>query len=143
MSEFMIHRKFLRQCGGDLDHAVKSRTTEQSSAEDIINILEEVTTRAKIGSSRVNLKTKLDTPWKDSVDKNPKENSNNLKYKSADTIRKCHICQRTTHLSNSCPKRGKINEINIEKDPDGEKDDVIEEISDDKSSIFSEYSKDI
>ncbi|MBW0516893.1 hypothetical protein O181_056608 [Austropuccinia psidii MF-1] len=88
MSEFMIHRKVQRQCGGDLEYAVKSRTTEQSSDEDIINILEEVTTKAKIGSSRVNLKTKLNTPWKDSVDKKPKENSNNLKYKSADTIRK-------------------------------------------------------
>ncbi|MBW0505040.1 hypothetical protein O181_044755 [Austropuccinia psidii MF-1] len=30
MSEFMIHRKILRQCGGDLEHSVKSRTTEQS-----------------------------------------------------------------------------------------------------------------
>ncbi|MBW0464177.1 hypothetical protein O181_003892 [Austropuccinia psidii MF-1] len=39
MSEFIIHRKILIQCGGDLEHAVKSRTTEQSSAEDIINIL--------------------------------------------------------------------------------------------------------
>ncbi|MBW0533896.1 hypothetical protein O181_073611 [Austropuccinia psidii MF-1] len=107
MSEFMIQRKILRQCGGDLEHAVKSRTTEKSSAEDIINILEEVTTRTEIGSSRVNLKTKLNTPWKDSVDKNPKENSNNLKSKSADTIRKCYIFQRTTHLSNTCPKRGK------------------------------------
>ncbi|MBW0519338.1 hypothetical protein O181_059053 [Austropuccinia psidii MF-1] len=47
MSEFMIHRKILKQCGGDLEHAVKRRTTEQSSAEDIINILEEVTTRTK------------------------------------------------------------------------------------------------
>ncbi|MBW0574383.1 hypothetical protein O181_114098 [Austropuccinia psidii MF-1] len=56
ISEFMIHRKILRQCGGDLENAVKSRTTDQSSAEDIINILEEVTTRTKIGSSRVNLK---------------------------------------------------------------------------------------
>ncbi|MBW0576236.1 hypothetical protein O181_115951 [Austropuccinia psidii MF-1] len=67
MSEFIIHRKILRQCGGDLEHAVKSRTTEKSSAEDIINILEEVTTRTKIGSSRVNLKIRLNTPWKDSV----------------------------------------------------------------------------
>ncbi|MBW0586178.1 hypothetical protein O181_125893, partial [Austropuccinia psidii MF-1] len=41
MSEFIIHRKIMRQCGGDLEHAVKSRTTEKSSAEDIINILEE------------------------------------------------------------------------------------------------------
>ncbi|MBW0510312.1 hypothetical protein O181_050027 [Austropuccinia psidii MF-1] len=88
MSEFMIHRTILRQCGGDLENSVKSRTAEQSSAEDIINILEEVTTRTKIGSSRVNLKTRFNTPWKDSVDKNPKENSNNLKYKSEDTIRK-------------------------------------------------------
>ncbi|MBW0556838.1 hypothetical protein O181_096553 [Austropuccinia psidii MF-1] len=106
MSEFMIHRKILRQCGGDLEHAVKSRTSEQSSAEDIINILEEVTTRTKIGSSRVNLKTRFNTPWKDSVEKKPKENSNN-KYKSADTVRKFHICQNTTHLANTCPKRGK------------------------------------
>ncbi|MBW0522047.1 hypothetical protein O181_061762 [Austropuccinia psidii MF-1] len=30
MSEFMIHRKILTQCGGDLEHAVKRRTTEQS-----------------------------------------------------------------------------------------------------------------
>ncbi|MBW0539960.1 hypothetical protein O181_079675 [Austropuccinia psidii MF-1] len=109
MSEFMIHRKILRQCGGDLEHAVKSRTTEQSSAEDIINILEEVTTRTKIGSSRVNLKTSFNTPWKDSVDKHPKENSDNPKYRSADIIRKYHICQRTTKLANTCPKRGKIN----------------------------------
>ncbi|MBW0572371.1 hypothetical protein O181_112086 [Austropuccinia psidii MF-1] len=120
MSEFMIHRNILRQCGGDLEHAVKSRTTEQSSAEDIINLLEEVTTRAKIGSSRVNMKTMFNTPWKDSVDKNPIENSNN-KYKSADTCRKCHICQSTTHLVNTCPKRGKIIKIDIEKEPDVEK----------------------
>ncbi|MBW0525318.1 hypothetical protein O181_065033 [Austropuccinia psidii MF-1] len=140
--EFIIHRKILRQCGGDLEHAVKSRTTEQSSEEDIINILEEVTTRTKIGSSRVNLKTRFNTPWKDSVDKNPKENSNN-KYKSEDTVRKCHICQSTTHLANTCPKGGEINEIDIEKEPDVEKDDIIEDNSDDKSSIFSESSKDI
>ncbi|MBW0559519.1 hypothetical protein O181_099234 [Austropuccinia psidii MF-1] len=72
MSEFMIHRRILRKFGDDLEHAVKSRTTEQSSAEDIINILEKVTTRTRIGSSRVNLKTRFNTPWKDSVDKNPK-----------------------------------------------------------------------
>ncbi|MBW0574420.1 hypothetical protein O181_114135 [Austropuccinia psidii MF-1] len=28
MSEFMIHRNILRQCGGDLEHSVKIRTTE-------------------------------------------------------------------------------------------------------------------
>ncbi|MBW0571313.1 hypothetical protein O181_111028 [Austropuccinia psidii MF-1] len=83
MSEFVIHRNILRQCGGDLEHVIKSRTTEQSSAEDIINILEDVTTRTRIDSSRVNLETRFNTHWKDYVDKNPKENSNNVKYKSA------------------------------------------------------------
>ncbi|MBW0542980.1 hypothetical protein O181_082695 [Austropuccinia psidii MF-1] len=134
MSEFMIHSKIMRQCGGDLEHAFKSRTAEQASAEDIINILEEVTTRTRICSSRVNLKTRFNTPWKDSVDQNPKANSNNVKYKSSDIIRKCHIFQSTTHLANACPKRGKINEIDIDQEPDIEKDDnIIEENSDYKS----------
>ncbi|MBW0543200.1 hypothetical protein O181_082915 [Austropuccinia psidii MF-1] len=121
MSEFMIHRKILRQCGGDLEHAVKSRTTEKSSAEDIINILEEVTTRTRIGSSRVNLNKRFNTHWKDSVDKNPKENSNNIQFKSADVMRKFHIFQSTTHLANTCPKKGKIDEIDIAKELDFEK----------------------
>ncbi|MBW0526972.1 hypothetical protein O181_066687 [Austropuccinia psidii MF-1] len=144
MSEFMIHRKIMRQFGGDLEHAVTSRTTEQSSAEDIINILEKVTTRTRIGSSRVNLKARLNTPWKDSVDKNFKESSNNVRYKSEDIIIKCHILQSTTHLANTCPKKGKIKEIDIEKEPYVEKENNrIDENSDNKSSIFSESSKDI
>ncbi|MBW0545059.1 hypothetical protein O181_084774 [Austropuccinia psidii MF-1] len=93
-------------------------------------------------SSRVNPKTRFNTHWKNSVDKNPKENSHN-KYKSSDTVRKCHICQSTTHLANTCPKRREINEIDIEKEPDVEKDDIIEDNSDDKASIFFESSKDI
>ncbi|MBW0535413.1 hypothetical protein O181_075128 [Austropuccinia psidii MF-1] len=115
MSEFMIHRKILRQCGGALEHVFKSRTTEQYSAEDIINILEEVTTRAKIGSSRVNLEESLCTPWKDSVDENPKENSNDMKYKSAYIIRKCYICQSTTHLANTCQKGEKSMKLTLKK----------------------------
>ncbi|MBW0543481.1 hypothetical protein O181_083196 [Austropuccinia psidii MF-1] len=119
-------------------------TTEQSSEEDIINILEILTTRTRIGSSRVNLKTKFNTTWNDSVDKNPEENSNNMKYKSADIIRKCRILQSSTHSANPCPRKGKINEIYIEKEPHFEKDgEVIEENSNDKSSIFFESSKDI
>ncbi|MBW0572981.1 hypothetical protein O181_112696 [Austropuccinia psidii MF-1] len=111
----MIHRKILRQYRGDLEHAVKSRTTEQSPAEEIIDILEEVTTRTRIGSSRLNLRTRFNTSWKDSVDKNRKENSNNVKHKSADIIRKCHIFQSTTHLANTCPKRGKSIKLTLKK----------------------------
>ncbi|MBW0525044.1 hypothetical protein O181_064759 [Austropuccinia psidii MF-1] len=123
LSEFVIHRNILKQCGGDLEHAVKSRTTKQSSAEDIINILEEVTTRTRIGSSRVNLKTRFNTPCKGSVEKNPKENSNNVKYKSAAIIRKCHIFQSTTHLANTCAKRGKMSAC--DSDPEHKHDRQI------------------
>ncbi|MBW0522268.1 hypothetical protein O181_061983 [Austropuccinia psidii MF-1] len=94
--------------------------------------MEEVTARARIGSSRLNLKTRFNTPWKDSVDKSPKESSNNSKYKSADIIINCHILQRTTHVANTFPKRGIINEINIEKEPDVEKYNTNEDKSDDK-----------
>ncbi|MBW0561345.1 hypothetical protein O181_101060 [Austropuccinia psidii MF-1] len=142
MLEFMIHRKILRQCGGELEYAFQSRTTEQFSAEDIINILKEVTTRTRIGSTRVNLKTRFNTPWKDSVDKTPKKNSNNMNYKFADIMRKCHICQGTTHPVNACSRKGKINEIDIEKKPDFEKGDDVKN-SDAKSLIFSQSSKDI
>ncbi|MBW0568938.1 hypothetical protein O181_108653 [Austropuccinia psidii MF-1] len=57
MSGFMIHRTILRQCGGDLEHAVKSRTTEKPLEEDIINILEEVTTRTRISSKQEKFKS--------------------------------------------------------------------------------------
>ncbi|MBW0472843.1 hypothetical protein O181_012558, partial [Austropuccinia psidii MF-1] len=40
-------------------------------------------------------------------------------------------------------KKGEINEIDIEKEPDVEKDDIIEDNSDDRSSIFAESSKDM
>ncbi|MBW0472419.1 hypothetical protein O181_012134 [Austropuccinia psidii MF-1] len=78
MLELMIHRKIQRQCEGDLEHADKRRTNEKSSEEDIINILEEVTTRTRIGSSWVNLKKRFNTPWKDYVDKNTKGSSNKM-----------------------------------------------------------------
>ncbi|MBW0508006.1 hypothetical protein O181_047721 [Austropuccinia psidii MF-1] len=80
----MIHRNILRQFGGDLENAVKSRTTEQYSAADIMSILEEVTNRTRICPSRVNLKTRFNMPWKEFVDKTPKEDSNTIKYRSAD-----------------------------------------------------------
>ncbi|MBW0467345.1 hypothetical protein O181_007060 [Austropuccinia psidii MF-1] len=91
----------------------------------------------------VNLKKRFNTPWKDSVDKNTKENSDNMKYKSVYIIRKFHIFQRTKHLANTCPKGGNINEIDIKKEPDVEKYDVNEENSDYEVSIFSKSSKNI
>ncbi|MBW0521948.1 hypothetical protein O181_061663 [Austropuccinia psidii MF-1] len=86
MSEFIIHRKILRECRGDLKHDIKSQTIEQSSEEYVIHILHEVTTRTRIGSSRINLITRFNTPWKYSVDPTPKKiliiEKKNLKIQS-------------------------------------------------------------
>ncbi|MBW0575718.1 hypothetical protein O181_115433 [Austropuccinia psidii MF-1] len=65
-----------------------------------------------------------------------------MQYKFADIMRKCHICQRITYLANACPRKGKVNEIDIDKEPDVENNDDVEK-SDDKLSIFFEYSKDV
>ncbi|MBW0466183.1 hypothetical protein O181_005898 [Austropuccinia psidii MF-1] len=114
-----------------------------NNKDNILNIFEEVIPRIRFGSSRVKLKTRFNEPWKDCVEKNSKETSKNIKYKCSETIKKFHLCQRTTNSVEKFPKRGKINEINIEKEPDVKTDDVYRENSDDKSSIFSESSKDI
>ncbi|MBW0460915.1 hypothetical protein O181_000630 [Austropuccinia psidii MF-1] len=49
MSETMIHKRILRKCGGDLEHAIGSRCIEPFSTEDYINAMEDITTRTKIG----------------------------------------------------------------------------------------------
>ncbi|MBW0591134.1 hypothetical protein O181_130849 [Austropuccinia psidii MF-1] len=48
MSETMVHKRILRNCGGDLEHTIRSRYIEPCSTEDSINAIEEITTRIKI-----------------------------------------------------------------------------------------------
>ncbi|MBW0547153.1 hypothetical protein O181_086868 [Austropuccinia psidii MF-1] len=49
MSETLVHKRILRKCGGDLEHAITSRCIEPFSTEDYINAMEDITTRTKIG----------------------------------------------------------------------------------------------
>ncbi|MBW0461563.1 hypothetical protein O181_001278 [Austropuccinia psidii MF-1] len=49
MSETMVHSRILRKCGGDLEHAIRSRCIEPFSTEDYINAMEDITIREKIG----------------------------------------------------------------------------------------------
>ncbi|MBW0552625.1 hypothetical protein O181_092340 [Austropuccinia psidii MF-1] len=51
ISGTMIHKRILRKCGGDLEHAIKTRCIEPCSTEDYINAMEDITTRKKIGSN--------------------------------------------------------------------------------------------
>ncbi|MBW0551512.1 hypothetical protein O181_091227 [Austropuccinia psidii MF-1] len=107
MSKTMVHKRILRNCGGDLEHAIRSRCIEPCSTEDYINAMEDITTRTKLGRNWY--KPPMDN--KTSGKPIPKPNKPHDKAPL-----KCHKCGSTPHLANTCPKNTKINEIEIEKD---------------------------
>ncbi|MBW0551172.1 hypothetical protein O181_090887 [Austropuccinia psidii MF-1] len=115
LSETMVHNSILRKCGGDLEHAIRRRCIEPFSTEDYINAMEEITTRKKIGRNWH--KPPMDS--KTSGKTVPKPNNPHDK----DPL-KCHNCGRTSHLANTCPKKKRINGIEIEKDDTKETNDV-------------------
>ncbi|MBW0475195.1 hypothetical protein O181_014910 [Austropuccinia psidii MF-1] len=49
MFEKMINKRILRKCGGDLEHAIRSRCIGPCSTEDYIDAMEDITARTKIG----------------------------------------------------------------------------------------------
>ncbi|MBW0592686.1 hypothetical protein O181_132401 [Austropuccinia psidii MF-1] len=49
MSQKMVHMKIPQKCGGELEHALRSRCIEPCSTEEYINTLEDIVTRTKIG----------------------------------------------------------------------------------------------
>ncbi|MBW0523472.1 hypothetical protein O181_063187 [Austropuccinia psidii MF-1] len=98
-----------QECGGELEHALRSRCIETCYTEEYINALEEIVTRTKIGRT-----------WK-KLDINSQNNPFIKKDKSRKTLkpntsnnneqRKCHKCGGIGHLANNCLKQAKINEI--------------------------------
>ncbi|MBW0518716.1 hypothetical protein O181_058431 [Austropuccinia psidii MF-1] len=53
--ETMVHKRILRKCGGDLEHAIRSRCIKPCSTEDYINSMKDITTRTKIGRNQYKL----------------------------------------------------------------------------------------
>ncbi|MBW0555219.1 hypothetical protein O181_094934 [Austropuccinia psidii MF-1] len=51
MSDTLINAKILRKCGGELEHAIKSRCVETYSTEDYINAMEDIITRTRVGKT--------------------------------------------------------------------------------------------
>ncbi|MBW0586216.1 hypothetical protein O181_125931 [Austropuccinia psidii MF-1] len=125
MSEKLVHKRILRKCGGNLEHAIRRRFIEPCSTEDYINAMEDITTRTKIGRN-----------WY----KHPMDNKTSGKpipkpHKPHDkTPLKCHKCGSTSHLANTCSKKTRINEIEIEKYDTKEKNDVPVNESDSEPS---------
>ncbi|MBW0506201.1 hypothetical protein O181_045916 [Austropuccinia psidii MF-1] len=106
MYETMINKRILRKCGGDLEHAIRSRFIEPFSKGDYINSMEDITTRTKIGRNWYKPPTDNQTSGKPS----PKPNKPHDKAPL-----KCHKFGSTSHLASTCPKKRRINEIEINK----------------------------
>ncbi|MBW0556470.1 hypothetical protein O181_096185 [Austropuccinia psidii MF-1] len=125
MSETMLHKRILRKCGGDLEHAIRSRCIEPCSTEDYINAMEDITTRTKIGRNWY--KPPMDN--RASGKMIPKANKPHHKAPL-----KFHKCGSTSHLANTSPKKTRINEIEIEKHDTKETKDVSVQESDSRHS---------
>ncbi|MBW0494056.1 hypothetical protein O181_033771 [Austropuccinia psidii MF-1] len=107
MFETTVHKRILRKCGGDLEHAIRSRFIEPCSTEDYINSMEDIASRTKIGRNAYKPPIENKTSGKSiSKPSQPKDRA----------PLKCHKCGRKSHLANTCPKKTKINEIEIEKE---------------------------
>ncbi|MBW0499152.1 hypothetical protein O181_038867 [Austropuccinia psidii MF-1] len=115
MFETMVHKRIFRKCGGDLQHAIRNRFIEPCSTEDYINAMEDITTRTKIGRNWY--KPPMDN--RTSGKKIPKPNKPHEKAPL-----KCHKCGITSLFPSTCPKKTRINEIEIEKDDTKETNDV-------------------
>ncbi|MBW0541058.1 hypothetical protein O181_080773 [Austropuccinia psidii MF-1] len=110
-----INKRILRKCGGDLEHAISSRCIEPCSTEDHINAMEDINTRTKIGRNW----------YKPPMDRKPSGKpitKPNAPHDKAPL--KSHKCGSTSHLANTCLKKTRINEIEIEKDDTKETNDV-------------------
>ncbi|MBW0547933.1 hypothetical protein O181_087648 [Austropuccinia psidii MF-1] len=106
MSEEMIHKRILRKCGGDLEHSIRSRCIEHCSTEDHINGMGEIKNRTKIGRNLY--KAPMDPKTSRKLISNPNKPHDKATFKY-------HKCGSTSHLENTCPKKTRINEIEIDK----------------------------
>ncbi|MBW0498355.1 hypothetical protein O181_038070 [Austropuccinia psidii MF-1] len=106
MSETMIHKRILRKCVSDLENAIRRICIEPFSTEDYINSTQDITTRTKIGRNWYKPPMDNKTIGKPI----PKHNKPHAKAPF-----KCHKCGITSHLANTCPKKKRINEIEIDK----------------------------
>ncbi|MBW0531693.1 hypothetical protein O181_071408 [Austropuccinia psidii MF-1] len=112
MYEKMIHKRRLRKCGGDLEHAIRSRCIETFCTADYINAMEDITTRKRIGRNWYK------TPMDDKTSGKPITKPNKPHDKSPLKFNKCGS---KSHLANTCLKKTRIYEIEIDKVEDKKK----------------------
>ncbi|MBW0568316.1 hypothetical protein O181_108031 [Austropuccinia psidii MF-1] len=103
MSDSMINMKILRECGRELENAIKCRCVEPCSTEDYINWMEDIITKTRIGKTWTRIPMESKMIFKTSrEDKRPER-----------PVLKLHKCGRTSHLANICTKNTMINEAQV------------------------------
>ncbi|MBW0564436.1 hypothetical protein O181_104151 [Austropuccinia psidii MF-1] len=105
--------KILKKCGGELEHALRSRCIEPCSTEEYINALEDIVTRTKIG--RTWNKLDIKSPNKPFIKKDKPREALKPNTSNNNEQRKCHKCGGIGHLANNCVQKAKTKEI-VEKD---------------------------
>ncbi|MBW0517784.1 hypothetical protein O181_057499 [Austropuccinia psidii MF-1] len=106
MSNTIINIKVLRKCGGEMEHAIKCRFVEPCSTEDYINAREDTITRTRIGKTwtKIPMESKI-VPKISREDRKPER-----------PVLKCHKCGSMSHLANTCTKKTKINEVQVNEE---------------------------
>ncbi|MBW0591559.1 hypothetical protein O181_131274, partial [Austropuccinia psidii MF-1] len=131
----MVHMKILKKCGGELEHALRSRFIEPCSTEEYINALEDIATRTKI--DRTWKKLDIKSPNKPFIKKDKSKEAFKPNTSNNNEQRKCHKCGGSGHLANNFLKKAKINEI-VETENHNDKE---EESDSEKETEQSEASE--
>ncbi|MBW0517468.1 hypothetical protein O181_057183 [Austropuccinia psidii MF-1] len=135
MSQKMVHMKILKKCGGELEHALRSRCIKPCSTEEYINALEDIVTRTKAGRNWKQVDIKSQNKPFIKKDK-PREPFKPIAPNSNEQ-RKCHKFGGIGHLANNCLKKAKINEI-VETDAHNDKEEGADSEKDTEGSETSE-----
>ena len=155
ISEYLICQKILKQCPGNLEHAVKSRYKKeetQMTFEEMVIIIEEVLDRAMKQRSISNNNQYNRNAWRNnnqtSKSDNQRSESDTKKTPlptptSAKNNGTCNICKQTGHFARECPKRrNKINNVEAEALSDKEDEQIAEQNVDGNSEEDEEDKKD-
>ncbi|MBW0528541.1 hypothetical protein O181_068256 [Austropuccinia psidii MF-1] len=135
ISQRIVHMRILKKCGGEFEHALRSRCIEPCSTEEYINALEDIVTTTKIGRTWTKLDIK--SPNKAFIKKDKPKEAFKPNPSNSNEQRKYHKCGGIGHLSNNLLKKAKINEI-VETEDHNDKE---EESDSEKETEESETSE--
>ncbi|KNZ49535.1 hypothetical protein VP01_4956g1 [Puccinia sorghi] len=132
-----IHLRILKKCGGDLEHAVKSRAPRDASSEEIINILEDITTRTRIGRKYKSYRNVTSEKPDNRNNSNTIGNKDSPKESNPHKDKKCYTCQKMGHTSATCTqKRKNVNQVDAGEEisePDKEDEESVHEFEEESS----------